>query len=58
MTDSVKREKSNLHNLAGLLRLFGKPIEKFIDRWFNLLSILFFAGLIGGFVVIKLFVAR
>ena len=41
--------------VAGMLRLFGKPIEKFIDRWFNLLSILFFVCLIGGFVVLKFF---
>ncbi|HRZ81505.1 MAG TPA: DedA family protein, partial [Candidatus Hydrogenedentes bacterium] len=41
--------------VSGMLRLFGKPIEKFIDRWFNILSILFFVCLIGGFVVLKFF---
>ena len=40
---------------AGLIFLFGSRIEKFIDKYFNLLSILFIILLILGFVVIKLF---
>ncbi len=39
--------------VAGLIRLFGKPIRGFIERWFNLLSILFVILLVGGFLVIR-----
>ena len=39
--------------VAGLLYIFGAPIQKFIDRWFNLLVVAFTILLIGGFVVLK-----
>lgn len=39
--------------LAALLRIFGNFINKFIDKYFNILAILFFILLIGGFVIIK-----
>jgi len=39
--------------VAGLIKLFGEPIQRFIDRWFNLLTWLFAALLIGGFVLIE-----
>ncbi len=39
--------------VAGLIYLFGKPIKRFIDKYFNLLSILFVILLIGGFVLLK-----
>lgn len=39
--------------LAGLIFYFGKPITRFIDRYFNLLVWLFAALLVGGFVVIE-----
>lgn len=39
--------------VASLIWKFGEPIKGFIDRYFNLLAILFTALLIGGFVVIK-----
>jgi len=42
--------------LIGLLiRSYGEPVKLFIDRYFNLLSFLFVALLIGGFVAIKAF---
>ncbi|MGR3318529.1 MAG: YqaA family protein [Candidatus Anammoxibacter sp.] len=41
--------------VAGLIFIFGGRIEKFIDKYFNLLSILFIILLVLGFVVIKLF---
>jgi hypothetical protein len=34
--------------------LFGNRIVPFIDRYFNLLSILFVLLLVGGFAAIKL----
>ncbi len=39
--------------VAGLIRLFGAKITPFIDKYFNWLSLLFAALLVGGFVVIK-----
>lgn len=41
--------------VAALIYQFGEPIKIFIDRYFNLLSIIFVALLILGFVVIRLF---
>jgi membrane protein YqaA with SNARE-associated domain len=39
--------------VAGLFRKFGPGIKTFIDKYFNLLAILFFILLFGGFLVIK-----
>ena len=39
--------------VATLLKVFGNIIKKYIDRYFNLLSILFFILLIGSFILIK-----
>ncbi|MBN1420540.1 MAG: DedA family protein [Planctomycetes bacterium] len=39
--------------VAGLIYLFGEKIKAFIDRYFNLLSILFVVLLIGGFIAIR-----
>ena len=41
--------------VAGLIRIFGEPIRVFIDRWFNLLSIVFVVLLVGGFLLVRLF---
>ena len=38
-----------------LLRIFGEPIRGFIDRWFNLLTIVFVILLIGSFFLLKYF---
>lgn len=38
---------------AGLIRKFGPEIKNFIDRYFNLLALLFFILLFGGFLVVK-----
>lgn len=40
--------------VAGLLYLFGPPMKRLIDKYFDLLCILFVILLIGGFAVIKL----
>ena len=40
--------------VAALMWKFGPPIVKFIDRYFNLLSIVFTLLLIGGFAVLKM----
>lgn len=39
--------------VAGLLYVFGPPIRRLIDRYFNWLCIAFVVLLIGGFAVIK-----
>ena len=40
--------------VAWILYKWGKPARRFIDRYFNLLSIAFIVLLIGGFVLLKL----
>ena len=42
--------------LATLLYIFGEKIRFFIEKYFNLLAILFTILLIVGFVVVKLFI--
>jgi len=39
--------------VAALLRAFGQPLRKFIDRYFDLLALAFVVLLVGGFIVIK-----
>ncbi len=40
--------------VAGLIYRFGAPVQHFIRRYFNILSILFLVLLIGGFVLVKM----
>ena len=40
--------------VGALIYLFGPKIKEFIDRYFNLLAVVFAVLLIGGFAVIKL----
>jgi len=39
--------------VAGMIRLFGPPIRRFIERYFDLVTIVFTVLLIGGFVVLR-----
>jgi membrane protein YqaA with SNARE-associated domain len=39
--------------VGGLIYLFGPRIQSFIDRYFNVLAILFVVLLVVGFIVIK-----
>lgn len=41
--------------VAAFIYKFGAPVRHFIERYFNLLTILFFILLIGGFAVVRLF---
>jgi membrane protein YqaA with SNARE-associated domain len=50
---SVIGRASRFFLVAGLLWKFGAPIKDFIDKYLGLLTILFLALLIGGFVAIK-----
>ncbi len=40
--------------VAALIYKFGAPVQHFIKRYFNILSIAFMVLLIGGFVLIKI----
>jgi membrane protein YqaA with SNARE-associated domain len=39
--------------VAGLLRIYGEKIQTFIDKYFNLLTIVFLTLLAGGFFFLK-----
>lgn len=39
--------------VGGLLYWFGPPMKRFIDKYFNLLTLAFTVLLIGGFILIK-----
>ncbi len=39
--------------VAGLIYAFGEPVKRFIDRWFNILTVVFTILLVGGFVLLK-----
>jgi len=39
--------------VAGLFRKFGPEVKSFIDKYFNLLALLFFLLLLGGFLLVK-----
>jgi len=41
--------------VAALLRKFGAPIRDFVERRLGLMFVLFFACLIGGFLLVKVF---
>ncbi len=40
--------------VAGLIFFFGEPVKRFIDRYFNLIALLFFVLLIGFFAILGL----
>lgn len=50
---SVISRSARFYLVAGLVYFFGSSIKGFIDRYFNLLSILFVILLILGFVIMK-----
>ncbi|MBI2568127.1 MAG: DedA family protein [Candidatus Schekmanbacteria bacterium] len=50
---SVLGRATRFFAVAGLLYLFGEPLKRFIDRYFNVLSVLFFVLLVGGFLLVK-----
>lgn len=50
---SVVSRSARFFLVAGLIRLAGPGIKTFIDRYFNLLTIIAALLLIGGFIVVK-----
>ena len=39
--------------VAAFIWKFGAPVKEFIDRYFNIISVVFMILLIGGFVLVK-----
>jgi membrane protein YqaA with SNARE-associated domain len=52
---SIVSRSARFFLVAAFIYKFGAPVRHFIERYFNLLSILFFILLIGGFLVVRLF---
>ena len=50
---SIISRSARFFLLAILIRIFGERIRLFIEKYFNLLAILFTVLLIGGFAIIK-----
>jgi len=50
---SVLSRSARFFLVATLIYFFGQPIKEFIEKYFNLLTFIFFALLIGGFLAIK-----
>ena len=50
---SMASRSARFFLVGGLIRLFGPPIQRFIDRYFDLLAISFTVLLVGGFVLLK-----
>ena len=40
--------------VAVLIKKYGEPIKEFIDKYFNILALIFTVLLFGGFLIIKL----
>ena len=53
MASAISRSARFLLVAAAIYR-FGVPVMKFINRWFNLLTISFAILLIGSFIVLKM----
>jgi membrane protein YqaA with SNARE-associated domain len=53
MLTSVFSRGARFFLVGGLIRWLGPGIKRFIDRYFNLLTVVFVILLVGGFVIIK-----
>lgn len=58
ITASILGRSARFFLVAGLFFFFGAPIKKFIDKYFEILTVVFLVLLIGGFVVIRFFVGK
>lgn len=50
---SLASRSARFFIVAGLIYKFGAPVKGFIDKYFNILSILFIVLLFAGFVLVK-----
>jgi len=55
---SVISRSARFFLVAALFYFFGAPIKKFIDKYFEILTVVFLVFLIGGFVVIRVFLQK
>jgi hypothetical protein len=55
MAASLLTRGARFFLVATLLRFFGAPVRDFIERRLTLVTTLLAAGVIGGFVVLRLF---
>ncbi len=53
MVASILSRGARFFLIAGLIYYFGPPIRYFLEKYFNILSIIFMILLIGGFLVFK-----
>ena len=53
MVASLLSRSARFFLVAVVIYYFGAPVKKYIDRYFNILSIAFMVLLIGGFVLVK-----
>jgi len=51
---SVVGRSARFFLVAALIYKFGEPVREFIERYFNLLALLFAALLVGGFIIVKM----
>lgn len=54
VTASIVSRSARFFIIAALIYRFGAPIQRFILRYFNLLTIVFLFLLIGGFLLLKM----
>lgn len=50
---SIVSRSARFFLVAGLIKKFGDPIRRFIDQYFNLLTVAFAVLLVGGFFVLR-----
>ena len=50
---SLASRSARFFILAALIWKFGPKVKELIDRYFNMLPIVFFAGLVLGFIILK-----
>lgn len=50
---SIFARSARFFLVAALIFKFGAPVQQFINRYFNILSIVFLVLLVGGFLLIK-----
>ena len=50
---SIISRSARFFIVASLIKVFGDPIKEFIEKYFNLLAIVFTILFIGGFIFIK-----
>lgn len=53
MVVSIVARSARFFLVAALIYKFGAPVQYFINRYFNILTIVFLVLLIGGFILIK-----